>query len=499
MAPTVTIIENGRDGEVRYAEGALRGINGYWEFGGSDVVTIVSMGSRMEWERSQAWALERRAAILRFVADEVIRQRAPTCSAEIDEESGVILLRQARGVATGNTVHQSAKAKAEKFVRRYSTLKAMLGFGALAVVLIIGGVLWVGKKVLTVAPASGVPLNDCVRTDSHIASFIQYTDPHLPEISGRGGNTTTSISILLIPLDGSAPRVMPIVSELDGHGYDLSRIMGSDGRTLWFDCTGLFGVRLSDYTLITPKELREANPSLDPGWWEDPRGMDIVGGKLHIINEDRSAAMDVDPATWQASSVPPKPSNARFERHEPADHLAAGFITSAGTWFGVHAPEELEGDFKVKSWIEKVESAEDAKRQRRFCSADLESSSDGGHYRIQRIAPIRDAEYLNAAFLRMDDRSEPLHLQDPEGTLMIHTDKSGLGGKLIMSRVDVQGKIIWSTDSGLDRFALQQILPGADAFAFVGTRPPVEGKLSEPLVVLVNNATGELAVHSLWR
>ena len=90
MEPIVTIIENGRDGDVRYAEGALRAINGYWEFGGNDVVTIVSMGSRMEWERSQAWALERRAAILRFVADEVIRQRAPTCSAEIDEESGII-------------------------------------------------------------------------------------------------------------------------------------------------------------------------------------------------------------------------------------------------------------------------------------------------------------------------------------------------------------------------------------------------------------------------
>lgn len=213
MSARVTITEQGRSGDVVYSEDDQR-ITGWWEFAGGDAVAIVNMGSASEWKQGHPWAVERRAAILRFVADEVIRQRAPTCSAEIDEESGVILLRQARGVATGNTVHQSAQAKAEKFVRRYSTLKALLGIGALAVVLIIGGLLWVGKKVLTVAPASGVPLGECVRTESHIASFIQYTDPHLPEITGRGGNTTTSISLLLIPLDGGEPKKIPIAEGL---------------------------------------------------------------------------------------------------------------------------------------------------------------------------------------------------------------------------------------------------------------------------------------------
>jgi hypothetical protein len=227
--------------------------------------------------------------------------------------------------------------------------------------------------------------------------------------------------------------------------------------------------------------------------------MDIVDGRLHIINADRSAALDVDPTTWKATSVAPKPSRDRFERHGPADHLAAGFITSVGNWFGLHAPEELEGEFQVKSWIKKVESAEEAKLQRRFCTAELEAASTGGLFRILRIAPIGDIEYLNAAFLRMDDKSEPLRLNDPESALMVHTDRSGLGGKLIVSRVDVQGKVLWSTDTGLDRFALQQVLPGTDAFAFVGTRPPVEGKLSEPLVVLVDNGTGKVTSHSLWR
>lgn len=498
MSPTVTITENGRDGHVDYAEGVLRTISGYWEFGGNDVVVIVSMGSLVDWQRSHSWAVERRASILRFIADEVVRQRAPTSVARIDVERGEILLRKSGTSAPGEGP-RTAQVQAATFVHRYSKLKMMLGIGVLIAALIGGALFWFGKQALTVAPASGVPLGECVRTEHHIASLIQTTDPHLPNWSGRGGNETTSISILLIPLDGSTPRLIPVVGGRSGQSYSLARIFGSDGRTIWFDATGLYGVRLSDYEFITPKHLRETNTALDPKWWEDTRSMDIEDGKLHIMNDDRSAAVDMDPATWKATIVAPRPSNARFERHEPTDHLAAGLITSSGDWFGLYSAAEMTSDLEVNSWIRRVESAEDAKQLRRFFSAELEASSEGDHFRILKRAPMGTVEYLNAAFLRMDDASEPLRLRDPESALMIHTDKPGLGGELIVSRVDMTGKLLWSTETGLDRYYVSQILPGIEAFAFVGTRPPVEGKLSEPLVVVVENATGKLRSHSLWR
>ncbi len=494
MKPTVTITKEGRSGSVRYAaqEGS---INGHWEFGGNDVVAIVSMGTMADWRRDHAWAVPQRAAVLRLVAEEVVRQQAPSCTPEIDVERGEVLLRTGAGTATGT----ADRANAAESVKRYVNLKAMVGTVVLVVALIVGGVLWWGRKALLVAPASGVPLNECVRTDTHIASFIQYMDPHLPRLSGRGGNTTTSISILLIPLDGSGPFVVPVVSGLDGNGYQLARIMGSDGRTLWFDCTGLYGVRLGDHALVSTEDLRKANPSIDPQWWEDGRGMDILDGRLHIVNADRSAAMDVDPVTWKATPVRPKVSNARSHRQDPADRLAAGYITSAGSWCGLHAPGELESTFKVNAWVRPVEGAEDAKRMRRFCTAELEPSEDGTHFRIRRIAPVNGTEYLNAAFLRMDDAAAPLRLNGPESALMVYTDKPGLEGRLVVSRVDTQGKVLWSAATGIDRFHLTQILPGEKAFAFVGTRPPVPGKLSEPIVVLVENAAGTMTVHSLWR
>ncbi len=487
----VDITENGRSGSITYREpdGSLAF---YWEFGGADAVVIIQVSDAAIWRSPSPWIAGRHAEILRFVATEAIRQKAPSCRAEINEDKGEILLRQ-----VGPPPVQVQPDVA--FVRRLSSVKAKLGLAVLILALIFGGVMWFGKKLLTVTTVSGVPLGECVRTDQHIAVLIQTTDPHLPEITGRGGNETTSISILLIPLDGSKRRLVPVVSRLSPASYSLARIMGSDGRTLWFDATGLYGVRLDDYALITTKDLRDANRTLDPSWWEDPRGMDVMDGKLHVMRIDRTAAIDVDPVTYKATPVTPKPYNSRFERHAPSDHFAAGFMNGANSWLGLHSPAEIEGEFAPKKFLRRVVRQEDAKQMRRFHRAELDAPVDDKYHRILSMTPASDTEYLNAAFLRVEDTAEPLRLSDPDGALMVFTSEPGLQGKLMVARVDTAGNILWKVDTGVDRFKLSQILPGKDSFAFVGTRPPVPDKLSEPLLVIVENRTGAAVTHSLWQ
>ena len=118
---------------------------------------------------------------------------------------------------------------------------------------------------------------------------------------------------------------------------------------------------------------------------------------------------------------------------------------------------------------------------------------------ILSMDPMSGEEYLNAAFLRSDDASEPVRLSDPDGALMIYTSEPGLKGTLMVARVDTAGAIRWNVDTGIDRFKLLQILPGKGSFAFVGTRPPVPDQLSEPVLVIVDNDTGESNTLSLWR
>lgn len=502
MFEFVTITEGGRDGGVRYTRG-FRSIDGYWSFGGGDVVAIISMGSRDEWQQRHPWALEKRAAILRTVAREVISQRASTCIADIDEQSGDILLRQSSGArergVSATPGDLTEQARSQSFVNRYARVRSMFGSSVLIVVLVAGGLPWMGKQMLFVAPASGVPLNASIRTDRHIASLIQYTDPHLPRITGRGGDTTSSIGILLIPLDGSAPRVVPVASKLQSNSLALARIVGSDGRTLWFDASGLYGVRLSDYELVRAEELQAANPQLSHRWWEDPRGIDLIDGRLHLVNDDRSQALDIDPLTWQASAATPKFNRARFNELTPADFTAGGFLFGNGSWLGVHSPEELKRDYAPGQRVRAVERAEDAKQPRRLYLGQTEASFDDAHRSILRMEQVSGTDFLNAAFLRLADNGTPLRLSDPDSVLMMYTSAPGLQGTVVVARVDLRGSVLWTTDTGLDRFDLQQILPGADAFAFVGTRPPIPDKLSEPLVVLIDHATGKLTSHTLWR
>ena len=115
------------------------------------------------------------------------------------------------------------------------------------------------------------------------------------------------------------------------------------------------------------------------------------------------------------------------------------------------------------------------------------------------MEPIGQENYLNAAFLRMDEGSEPIRLSDPDGALMVYTSEPGLKGTLVLARVDMDGKVIWRIDTAIDRFKLERILPGGQVSTFIGTRLPVPGKVSEPILVLVDHATGKAVTHSLWR
>lgn len=93
MERNVSITGSGRSGQVVYREAAGE-LSFYWEFGGGDVVASVQVGTETEWRTKHLWAAERRSEILRFLAAELVRQKAPSCRAEIDERRGWINLRQ---------------------------------------------------------------------------------------------------------------------------------------------------------------------------------------------------------------------------------------------------------------------------------------------------------------------------------------------------------------------------------------------------------------------
>ena len=89
---SVKVVESGRTGSIEYRESA-GSISFYWEFGGN-TVAIIWVGDLVLWSARYPWAIDHRRAILERVAHGVVRQKAPSCRADIDEKSGYIYLRE---------------------------------------------------------------------------------------------------------------------------------------------------------------------------------------------------------------------------------------------------------------------------------------------------------------------------------------------------------------------------------------------------------------------
>ena len=495
MVGSVRVNVRGRDGSVTYTEAPHRAIDGHFEFGGTDVVAIIAMGSESDWRRDHAWAVQEREAILRFIGEELIRQQAPNSKAEIDLDRGHILLR---GGVGGPPKAADSRTKAAAFFWRLNRLKALAAVVVMALAVGGGAIALLGREAFSVAQPLGSPLNDSLRYESGVATLITRTDPHPPRWSGRGGNDTVTLSLLLLPFDGDA-RLVRVAQGLAANNLSLARVLGSDRQTIWFEGAGLSGVRLADGRLITPEDLRRANPGLAPALFDDPRGMAVNRGRLHIIAPDRSAAFDVDPSTLVATPTAPRLSPPRLSPPSQDVFMATGFVTNAGGWLGLQTTEDLQDAFRPGRWVRPIQGAQAANTQRFLTRAVLEPSSDRARYRILSIETISDAPFLNAGFLRTDDGSEPLRLQDQPGALMIHTRPPVLTGTLLVSRVTEDGQVAWTADTGLDRFALRQILPGDGMSVFIGTRLAEPGRVSEPLAVFIKNDTGAVTLHSLWR
>jgi hypothetical protein len=185
-------------------------------------------------------------------------------------------------------------------------------------------------------------------------------------------------------------------------------------------------------------------------------------------------------------------------------YMAAGVRLSSSGWLGLHSTAELAKSHQPGRWLRAVESATDASREsRRLVRGELETDEAvaTGSRQIKSMKALDEAEYRNASFLRMDGSSEPIRLQGPDAVLMLYSSGSEVSrSTLSVARVETAtGILSWSVDTGLDRFTLQQILPAPGSTVFVGTRLPVPDQVSEPLVVILDHATGKLVTHSLWR
>jgi hypothetical protein len=446
----LTVSATGRSGTATYSDpdGEL---SCYWELGGNDVVTIVQAGSQDHWRSHYPWAYRRRSEILSFIAAEACRQMAPQARTEINERSGEILLRQDPATVRPVVVPQNA------WYYRLRDLKMKLALWVLAGALVFVALAGVKAMFFEIDPSPGTPQGLSVRTDTHIATLMQTLEAYTPSLHRDPGKDRFTVSVYVVPIAGDAPKLVELASGLRPSEFALAKVLGSDGQRLWVDVSGVMTVDLRSYDV-------------------EPEGGPV-------------------PRDLQGGATTPFPAR-------PEAFLGAGFLSGDSEWTGLHSADELAGEYALQKFVRRLESAETEgnKRQpRQLYRAAVEPDSTGKYYQLLSMEAVGTAEYINAAFLRLSEQSEPLRLSNPDSVLMLFTSDGGLKGTAVMARIDLAGAEVWRTDTGIDRFKLSQILPGSDVTALVGTRPSEEGKVPEPLLVLVDHATGEAVTHSLWQ
>jgi hypothetical protein len=482
---SVTITQQGRGGTVTYQE-AGGSIPMSWEFGGEDVIAIINFADEPTWRAQYPWAAARRTEIVRRIADEAIRQRAPGSLAQIDERAGRIHLRQSsRPPVTPRDQHLAFRERRAKLMM------------ILVAILLVASAAVIGFKTLfSVRGSTGTPLGFSIRTPEHIATFIQALEPYVPSLHRNPENDRYRLGLLLTPQDGSSPgKLIPIVAHRPGQEFTLAKLLGCDGTTVWFNLNGIGGVNLKSGELVGEEQLRRANPKLNESW-DDQRRMHF-DERLRITTADRQHIYEVTPETLHAVPASPRPAKSPFDP-KPQDFLSSGVRPTPTEWLGVLS-EKAAGSHKPKSRLSRINRAGDAKELRSLYRSQLGPELDRGNREILSQERVSAEEYLNAAFVRTGVDTDPIRLSSPDSFVMVYTSKPGLSGTLMLARVDATGNVLWKTDTGLDRFKLSQILPDTRFLACIGTRLPVPDKVSEPILVVVDLHSGMASTVSLWQ
>lgn len=383
-------------------------------------------------------------------------------------------------------------------VRRVDRRSALMGWLAL-IVLVVGGAAAAAKSLFSVRVPHGIPIGLSVRSRDSVFTLVRTMEPYVPSLHHDSSTERFKVALFVQPISGKGdPRMIPIAKGLKPGELHFPSVLGQEGDVVWCSLHDLFGVNLKTGRMIRSADVRAANPGL-PEMWNDSRLLNFVD-RLTVVSQDRRRSYAIDPTTLRATEVPVKLQGpGTFLTVKPEHFLSAGAMLSDTAWLGLASKEEASGNFDVGSTVKSVVTVNDRKVARQPYRARLGPGYSASVRRIEEVEAVSQDSLVNGAFVCTGAGQAPIRLSGPDGFVAIGAADTALGAKLVVVRVDSAGRVLWRRETELERYGLEQILPDDRVLGFVGHRPPVPGKVSEPLLVLVDLATGDVKNSTLWR
>lgn len=468
---SVAIEERGRDGTVVYRDDAGE-IACHWEFCGGDAVAAVSVGTVAAWQARHPWAVERRTEIVRRIGSEVLRQRAPSCRYEMDESNGWLTVVPA-GDGPGSPTAPPpgppipipaavglATSSSADFVRTLYELRSKAALVAVVVVVLLGAAIWIGGALFTVRTV-GSPNGNSIRVGNTIATMIGRLVPYVPSLHRDPSKDRHSIGILLHAADGSlSPRYIEVAASVTSEDLGKSRLIGSDAQRIWFIAPDLGAIDLAASRVLSESELA-AVQALAP----KPTGRlaDLATGERAL--------------EWLSAS---------------------GGMLSPVRFIATMGDADAKDDIKVGGAVrETIDRLDKPSQPERLWVGDV--ALDSGRPRLTSVASTTGPAVYFASFLRASRGGPLLVLPANTGTtpgvLRLFEKSRFPRGTVSLSRIDESGDATWEADLGIER--LEESLPDPVRPAFIGRLPAAPNALGEPVLVVVDAATGTTTRHSL--
>jgi hypothetical protein len=437
---SVVVEESGRSGSVIYreAEGA---IVCPWEFSGGEAVVAVRVGTAAEWLRSHPWAVGRREEILGRIAGEVVRQRAPSCFMQLDESNGWMNVLGSRGPAPGAGGRIAPPPPVPAPLRALAADPARAAAQASAVRFVrrLGAL-----RMLVALVALLVGLVALIVGTGWWAAVSALSLAPTASRFGESMRSGTTIATLVHGLEPSMPT--------------LHRDGSKDRFTV--------GVLLHTADGSRPPRHIDLARGLTSTEMLNSRLLGVDAQRVWFRTTDHGA---IDLATDRVLS------GAEYARVQALAPRPTGRISDLAT--GERALELLLDE-----------------------DGPDRGSPPSGASAAEPTTPIFHARTLLAS-----RAGSPLVLPAQptaapplaSGVLRIHWTSPYRSGTLRLCRLDPAGNAVWERDLGLAR--LEEVLPDPEHPAFIGTLSAPSGTLPEPVLVIVDAATGTVTTHPLNR
>ncbi|MBN8245897.1 MAG: hypothetical protein J0L84_00475 [Verrucomicrobia bacterium] len=339
----------------------------------------------------------------------------------------------------------------------------------------------------------GQPHGRAARAGDQIAVLIETQEPYVPSLRRDPSSDRYRLDLLLLPTgEGGARRMVRLADGLRAGGaLQSAGIPGVDGDTVWLRTPELQAYRLQSRKLVGTVELRRLSPDFADLFSD---GLIEFNGHLQLVLQDLRRACELDAETLKARAI----EAPRRRGLPPAEDAAAGLCTgglwSSNRWWGALSSREQHQDFRPGMRLPRDASFTPSREPRRLYHAVLDG--DGTHARIQSIELLPGDEHPDLGCIRSAPGAGLLQLQDPAGTMVCFRSGSQSGGTWVLQRLDWNGRVLWTTDTGMGD--LDQVLPDPRRPAFLGRKPRVPDTLQEPVLVVVHGATGAASTTSLW-